>query len=124
MKSEIKLLFFSAAITGIFFWLELYFPFLKLWSAFFVFTALLALVIRLITTAPNKILLLIIPGCFMAAYVIKLIIEVISDPTSHNLWPFEIISLSMIVVLAALLGIGLGIVVKMITGKFSQPENR
>jgi hypothetical protein len=60
----------------------------------------------------------------MAAYVIKLIIEVISDPTSHNLWPFEIISLSMIVVLAALLGIGLGIVVKMITGKFSQPENR
>jgi hypothetical protein len=124
MRSETKLLFISGAIAGIFIWLQLYFPLLKQWTAIVIFTGFLALIIKLITKLPNKIILLIVPGGFMGAYIIKVIIDVISDPTSHNLLPIEIILLSIIIVLAVLIGLGIGMLIKVITGKFSQPRSK
>ena len=120
MKSPVKFLLLSAAIAGIFIWLQLYYPLLKQWTAIVIFTGVLALIYRLITFEPNKIIMLIVPGGFMMAYIIKIIIDCIADPTSHNLWPFEIIILSIIIFLSVLIGLGLGILIKKVAAKFSQ----
>ncbi len=120
MKSEVKLLLIVTVLAGIFLWLQLYFPFLKLWNAIVIFTGLLALIVRLTTRLSNKIVLLFVPAGFMTAYIIKVIIDVIADSTSHNLLPFEIILLSILNLLAALTGLGFGIAIKLIAAKISR----
>src|SRR5690606_27866981 len=48
------------------------------------------------------------------AVMLRVIVEVAADPTSHNLWPFEI-------VLAALLGFPLALLGAMLGAAFGRP---
>ena len=46
-----------------------------------------------------------------AAVVLRLIVETAADPTSHNLWPFEVVIASVVGVLASSIGAVLGTIV-------------
>ncbi len=48
----------------------------------------------------------------MAAIIIRVIVDVVADPTSHNLWPFELVIASLFIVPSALLGAAVGVVVR------------
>ena len=114
MQKKSTQLFFiiSLVLTGVFLWITPYFPLLKSWKAIAIFVLSLALLFTVFSKETNK---MIIPAVFcgyMGAYIIQVIIDIISDPTSHNLWPIEIILLTWTVLPSALIGYGLGFVVK------------
>ncbi len=50
------------------------------------------------------------------AVVLRVIVEVVADPTSHNLWPFEIIIAGILTGPTALLGAFLGSLVRRRSG--------
>lgn len=54
-----------------------------------------------------------IPGIAFTAIVGKIIVDVVVDPTSHNLWPFEIVMWS----LAGLMLLGLLTLARLIAGR-------
>lgn len=77
-----------------------------------ILTILLALLFSLITKGQNKkIFYTTVPG-FIIATIIKIIIDSISDPSTHNLLPFEMIYYAIISFLAVLIGVGVGFVIK------------
>jgi hypothetical protein len=51
------------------------------------------------------------------AVVLRVIVEVVADPTSHNLWPFEIIIAGILTGPTALLGAFLGSLIRRRTGR-------
>jgi len=111
-KSTQTLFIISLVLTGIFLWLSSYIPLLKNWKAIATFVLLLALITTLLSKETGKMIVLAVSCGYMGAYIIRIIIDVISDPTSHNLLPFEIILLTLNILPAALIGFGLGFVVK------------
>lgn len=48
----------------------------------------------------------------IAAIAIRIVVEVVQDPTSHNLWPFELVIASCFIFPSALLGAAFGSVLK------------
>lgn len=48
----------------------------------------------------------------IGAVAVRIVIDVVGDPTSHNLWPFEIVIASLFVVPSALLGSAVGVVIR------------
>ncbi len=51
-------------------------------------------------------------GGAIAAIVIRIVIDVVGDPTSHNLWPFELALAGIFIVPSALLGAAVGMVAR------------
>ncbi len=50
-----------------------------------------ALVTRILTPLPLKPAAFTVTAGFLAAMVLRIIVECTIDPTDHNLWPFEIV---------------------------------
>lgn len=73
---------------------------------------LLALSLSLLTKGQEKKIVIIVPSGLIIATIIKIIIDGVSDPTSHNLWPFEIILLAVIGFASAFIGAGIGFMTK------------
>lgn len=109
-----RLLLISVLAAGLFIGLQSYYAFLKHWNAIAILMILLALSLSLLTTGQEKKIVRIAPAGLILATIVKIIIDGIADPTSHNLWPFEIILLSLLGFAAALIGAGISLVVKWI----------
>jgi hypothetical protein len=77
-----------------------------------ILTLLLALLSSLSTKDQNKKIFYTIVAGFIVATIIKIIIDTISDPSSHNLLPFEIIYYTIIAFLSAGLGVGVSLLIK------------
>jgi hypothetical protein len=126
MEKKSTLLFFVITLicTGIFLWLQFYYSSLKHWNATAIFVMLLAFIFTLLSREINKTIISAVACGYMGAYIIEIIIDVISDSTSHNLWPFEIILLSLTTVLSALIGFGLGYLIKKVFTKTTNARNK
>ena len=55
--------------------------------------------------------LLAVAGGFVLAVLGRVTVETSRDPTSHNLWPFEVVIIGGIGLVAAALGTGLGMLI-------------
>ncbi len=77
-----------------------------------ILTVLLALLFSFLTKQQGKKIVYTIASGFIIATIIKIIIDSIADPSSHNLLPFEIIYYTIIAFVAALIGVGVGFVIK------------
>lgn len=53
----------------------------------------------------------------IGAVAVRIVIDVVGDPTSHNLWPFEMVIASLSVVPSALLGSAVGVVVRRLVSR-------
>ena len=58
-----------------------------------------------------------VTGGFVLAVLGRVSVETARDPTSHNLWPFEVIIASGVGVLAAMIGVGIARVLQWATGR-------
>lgn len=56
----------------------------------------------------NKIIFFTVAGGFILAVVLKIIIDILINPTDHNLWPFELILYMMAAFIFSGVGVGLG----------------
>lgn len=52
--------------------------------------------------------ILAVTGGFVIAVLGRVTVETARDPTSHNLWPFEVVIIGGIGLIAASLGVGIG----------------
>ena len=77
-------------------------------------TILLTLVFCLMTKEQNKSIFFMTALGFIVATIIKIIIDGISDPSTHNLLPFEIIYYAIIAFFASAIGVGIAFVIKKI----------
>ena len=77
-----------------------------------ILTVVLALLSSLLTNEQNKKIIYTIVSGFIVATIIKIIIDSISDPSSHNLLPFEIIYYMVIAFLSAGIGVSVGLLIK------------
>lgn len=114
-KINIKwLLLLSVLTAGVPIWFTSYHTFTntKIIRVSAILTLLLALLFSLLTNDQNKKIFFILAAGFVSATIIKIIIDSISDPSTHNLLPFEIIYYAIIASLAALIGVGVGFVIK------------
>jgi hypothetical protein len=71
-------------------------------------TALAAAVVRFVGKHSFLASLLVVALAAPAAVMARVIVETAQDPTSHNLWPFEVFLAWMAGLLAALAGVLLG----------------
>jgi len=85
------------------------------WKVVAVFQFLLALSLTVLTKQQDKKVRTMVPAGLLTATFIKIIIEGIADPTSHNLWPIELIYLAVIAFPSALIGTGLGLLMKRVS---------
>ena len=93
-KINIKwLLLVSVLIAGMPIWFTSYHTFTntKIIRLSAILTILLSLLVSLITKDQSKKVLYTIAPGFIIATIIKIIIDSISDPSTHNLLPFEMI---------------------------------
>jgi hypothetical protein len=51
-------------------------------------------------------------GGFFIAYIIKIVIDLISDPTDHNLLPFELVFVAFIIICLTSAGIALAWIIR------------
>jgi peptidoglycan/LPS O-acetylase OafA/YrhL len=56
----------------------------------------------------NKIIFFIVAGGFILAIILKIVIDILINPTDHNLWPFELILYMMAAFIFSGVGVGLG----------------
>lgn len=76
--------------------------------------ALPAIAATLVATrvaAPRRVLLVML-ACLPCAILLRVAVETWRDPTSHNLWPFEVVMAILVGLLAVLPGIGIGAVLR------------
>jgi hypothetical protein len=74
----------------------------------FLVCCLLALLFCVLSNLANETIFKSITLGYVLAIIIKILIDFQFDPTSHNLFPFEIIISSVIGFVAALIGVALG----------------
>ena len=116
MRTNVKLLFLIATVfSGICILLQPNYPHLMDWKVVAVFQFLLALSLTVLTKQQDKKVRTMVPAGLLTATFIKIIIEGIADPTSHNLWPIELIYLAVIAYPSALIGTGLGLLMKRVS---------
>ena len=60
-----------------------------------------------------------VTGGFVLAVLVRVSVETARDPTSHNLWPFEVVIAAGVGVLAAMIGVGIARVLQWATGRAS-----
>ena len=71
-------------------------------------TALLAFA----AIAPAGRLFAVMIGAFPAAVALRVAVETAQDPTSHNLWPFELIIMAVFSLVAVVPGLLIGILLR------------
>jgi len=114
-KINIKwLLLVSVLTAGVPIWFTSYHTFTntKIIRGSAILTILLSLFVSLITKDQYKKIGYTIVSGFILATIIKIMIDSISDPSTHNLLPFELIYYAIMAFLAALIGVGAGFVIK------------
>ena len=114
-KINIKwLLLISVLTAGIPIWFTSYHTFTntKIIRVSAILTLLLSLLVTLITKDQYKKIFYTIVSSFIIATFIKIIIDSIPDSSTHNLWPFEMIYYTIMAILAGLIGVGAGFVIK------------
>ena len=100
----------TVAVTGIFIWFSPNHNHSNDFTIPFVLSVLFALTFSILTQLQiNKILLATTSGV-MIALIIKIIIDLQFDPTSHNLFPFEILIDLIFILIASLIGAGIGFI--------------
>lgn len=115
MKRNLQLLLLIATVyAGLLLLFLPFYSFLKHWKAFALHQFLLALFFTGLTKEQEKKILAIVPGGLLIAVFIRVMIEGIADPTSHNLWPFELIMYAVVAFPSALIGTGVGFFAKRI----------
>jgi len=55
-------------------------------------------------------------ACLPAAVIGRVVFDVAGDPTSHNLWPFELVLAVLVGAVAVLPGIGFGLLLRRLLG--------
>ncbi|MES2372607.1 MAG: hypothetical protein V4557_08510 [Bacteroidota bacterium] len=109
-KINLFILFFaSVLITGLPLWLTSYQE-LTAGNIIKVSGALSIAITWVAGVLPGKQYLKIVSavsGGFFMAYVIKIIIDLINNPTDHNLWPFELVIIAFIIICVTSAGIAL-----------------
>jgi prolipoprotein diacylglyceryltransferase len=65
----------------------------------------------------------IIGAAFAAAVLARVIVEGLRDPSSHNLWPFEVVIALVVGFLCAILGASLGLLVARIRKRSPSPSH-
>lgn len=71
---------------------------------------LAGLLIRRVRTA-----VLAVAGGFVLAVILRVVVDTARDPTSHNLWPFEVVIAGTIGLFAASIGVVLALVIRRLT---------
>ena len=108
--NEKKLFLFALLAAGLPIWFVSYGTFTKgkltIISEVLVF--LLATYTSFQTKDKNKAILFTVAGGFILAIVSKIVIDVLINPTDHNLWPFELALYMMAAFIFSGAGVGLG----------------
>jgi len=108
--SEKKLFLLAFLATGLPIWFVSYHTYTKgmltIISEVLVF--LLATYASFQTKNKNKSILFIVAGGFILGIIVKIIIDILINPTDHNLWPFELVLYLMAAFLFSGAGVGLG----------------
>ncbi|HEY4320415.1 MAG TPA: hypothetical protein VGM77_04475 [Gemmatimonadales bacterium] len=68
----------------------------------------------------KRVLVLLIMAGFEAAVILRVIVEVTRDPTSHNLWPLELVFDGVVAGGGALIGVVIARLVQRVAGKGTQ----
>ncbi|MEO3474454.1 hypothetical protein AAFN86_21490 [Roseomonas sp. CAU 1739] len=58
--------------------------------------------------APRRALVVMM-SCLPCAIILRVVAETWRDPTSHNLWPFEVVMAILVGLVAVLPGVGIGV---------------
>lgn len=79
----------------------------------FALIAVLVAVTFAVKDLKNSMLVGVAAACgAIAAIVVRIAFDVVGDPTSHNLWPFELALAGIFIVPSALLGAAVGMVAR------------
>jgi hypothetical protein len=62
--------------------------------------------------APAGRLFLVMIGAFPGAVALRVAVETAQDPTSHNLWPFELIIMAVFSLIAVVPGLLVGVLLR------------
>lgn len=104
----------SVVVTGIFIWFSSHHNHNNDFTIPFVLSVILTLAFSILTELPiGKIALATTLGVIIAL-IIKIIIDWQFEPTSHNMFPFEIVIDLIIVSVAALIGASIGLMYRKI----------
>jgi hypothetical protein len=79
-----------------------------------ILTMLLALVFSIATRLEILKIIFATTGGVLLSLIIKIIIDGYYDPTSHNLWPFEIIIVGFLILVACVVGVLPGVLFRLL----------
>lgn len=79
--------------------------------------AAITVLLALAGVARLRVLLTTMALCPAAVVVLRAIVEIAADPTSHNLWPFEIVIALVVGAGAVLPALAIGLVARLLGGK-------
>ena len=110
MKIFAFIVLITVVVTGIFIWFSSDHNHNNDATIPFVLSASFALAFSILTELQlRKIVLATMIGVIIAL-IIKIIIDLQFDPTSHNLFPFEILIDLIFILIASLIGAGIGFI--------------
>ena len=100
----------TVVVTGIFIWFSSYHNHNNDFTIPFVLSVLFALTFTILTELQIKKIVFATTIGVIIALIIKIIIDWQFDPTSHNLFPFEILIDLIIISIASLIGAAIGFI--------------
>ena len=122
--NEKKLFLLAVLATGLPIWFVNYHTYTKgmltIISEVLVF--LLATYASFQTKNKNKAILFTVAGGFILAIIAKIIIDILINPSDHNLWPFELVLYLMAAFLFSGAGVGLGWGMRKLLNQAEKPD--
>jgi len=108
IKSFAFIVLITVVLTGLFIWFSSNHNHNDDFIIPFILSVLFALAFHLLTELQKRKIVLATAIGVTLALIVKIIIDWQFDPTSHNLFPFEIVMDFTIVSIASLIGVGFG----------------
>jgi len=100
----------AIAVTGMFIWLSTDYNHNNDMTIPFALSVLFALTLSILTELQTKKILFATIIGVLILIIIKIIIDWQSDPTSHNLFPFEILIDLIVISATSLIGVAMGLI--------------
>jgi hypothetical protein len=113
-KLVIWLVFIAILVAGLPMWFTSNHNHINDLSILLPVALLLAIVFSVLTKLQLKTICFVTVIGVIVSIIIKIIIDTNIDPTSHNLFPFEILIDGFFVLLASLIGAAIGIVIRLL----------